>query len=169
MNKIMKKISLFALICAGVFGFAVSSCSSDDKDVTVAGVNPETYYAFTNYISDVNDETGTVHFDYFSAYTYIDGANGNRYYLFPETILDGDGFTTLSRLEKAGILLEGNKVRFSGKVYDSDERWIPDLQWRLDNYGWNESAKEHQTQLELPKEGYTFWLVAPDFIIENAE
>ena len=51
MNKIMKKISLFALICAGVFGFAVSSCSSDDKDVTVAGVNPETPLQITFQMS----------------------------------------------------------------------------------------------------------------------
>ena len=33
----MKKNLLFALICAGVMGFAVSSCSSDD----MGGVNPQ--------------------------------------------------------------------------------------------------------------------------------
>lgn len=166
----MKKNVLFALICAGVFGFAVSSCSSDDKDEMQAAVYPDIYRVYTDYISDVNDEYGVVNKDYFDGHFYIDAANGNRYYLAAtgEFLLE-----VLPQLEKAGILVEGNKVKFSGKVYDSDERWIPGLQWRLDNYGWNDGAKEAAGHglynFELPTLGQAFWLVTPDFTIENAE
>lgn len=178
----MKKNVLFALICASVFGIGVSSCSSDDGGIVddalsntrasaknVSGANGE-YRVYTDYISDVNDEYGVVRFDYFAANTYIDAENGNRYYFAGtgEFILEVN-----PQLEKAGILVEGNKVKFSGKVYDSDERWIPGLQWRLDNYGWNDGAKEAASyglyNFELPTLGQTFWLVTPDFTIENAE
>ena len=167
---IMKKNVLFVLICASVFGFAVSSCSSDDKEVTEVGVNPNGFRVYDDYISDVNDEYGVVCFDYFAANTYIDAANGNRYYLA------GTGEFLLEvqpQLEKAGILVEGNNVKFSGKVYAPDERWIPSLQWRLDNYGWNDGAKEAASyglyNFELPTAGQAFWLVTPDFTIEKAE
>ena len=178
----MNKKVLFALICASVMGFALSSCSSDDGGIvddalsntrasakSVSGANSE-YPICTDYISDINDEYGVVRFDYFSANMYIDAANGNRYYLA------GTGEFLLEiqpQLEKAGILVEGNNVKFSGKVYDTDERWIPGLQWRLDNYGWNDGAKEAASyglyNFELPTLGQTFWLVTPDFTIENAE
>ena len=179
----MKKNVLFALMCASVFGFAVSSCSSDDGGIVddasantrasaknVSGAKGEIYRVYTDYISDVNDEYGVVRFDYFAANTYIDAANGNRYYFA------GTGEFLLEvhpQLEKAGILVEGNNVKFSGKVYDSDERWIPGLQWRLDNYGWNDGAKEAASyglyNFELPTAGQAFWLVTPDFTIEKAE
>lgn len=166
----MKKISFFTLICAGVFSFAVSSCSSEDKEETVAGVNPDVFLVYTDYISDVNNEYGVVYKDYFDGHFYIDAANGNRYYL----AATGEFLLAVQpQLEKAGILVEGNNVKFSGKVYAPDERWIPGLQWRLDNYGWNDGAKEAASyglyNFELPTAGHAFWLVTPDFTIENAE
>ena len=168
----MKKNLLFALICACVMGFAASSCSSDESDESDERVydNAKIYRVHADYISDINDEYGVVRFDYFAANTYIDAANGNRYYL----AATGEFLLEIQpQLEKAGILVEGNKVKFSGKVYDSDERWIPDLQWRLDNYGWNDGAKEAASyglyNFELPTAGHAFWLVTPDFTIENAE
>ncbi len=178
----MKKNVLFALICASVFGFAFSSCSSDDGGIVdeasvktrasavVSGAKGEVYLVYTDYISDVNDEYGVIRVDYFNGNTYIDCANGNRYYFAGtgEFVLD-----IQPMLEKAGILVEGTKVKFSGKVYDTDERWIPDLEWRLENYGWNDGAKEAASHglynYELPTAGQTFWLVTPDFTITKAE
>ena len=170
----MKKNVLFALICAGVMGFAVSSCSSDDNDLVAGGIDVEVICKFTDIISDINGETGVVYKDYFDGNMYIDAADGNRYYLMDdnERPIDDNGvlgLTTVERLEGAGILAERNVVKFSGKVYGADERWIESLQWRLEKYGWNEYARLYQVQLELPTVGHTFCLVAPDFTIENAE
>lgn len=178
----MKKNILFALICACVFGFAFSSCSSDEGNIVdesktrasaVSGDNGREYLVYTDYITDVNDEYGVVRVDYFTSHTYIDCTNGNRYYLLPERDLPLDLVSTLDKLENAGILVEGNNVKFSGKVNDTDPRWIPGLQWRLDNYGWNDGAKEAAGRglynFELPTEGHTFWLVAPNFTITKAE
>lgn len=165
----MKKNVLFALICACVMGISFPSCNSDEKEIN-NDVYLEDYPICTDYISDINDEYGVVRVDYFTGHTYIDAANGNRYYL----AATGEFLLEIQpQLEKAGILVEGNNVKFSGKVYDTDERWIPDLQWRLDNYGWNDGAKEAASHglynFELPTAGHAFWLVTPDFTIEKAE
>ncbi len=178
----MKKNVLFALICASVFGITVSACSSDDGGIVddasantrasaknVSGAKGEIYRVYTDYISDVNDEYGVMRADYFTSHMYIDAANGNRYYILPESDFPLDIESSLERLGFA----EGNNVKFSGKVYDTDERWIPGLQWQLDNYGWNDGAKEAAGNglynFELPTFGQTFWLVTPDFTIEKAE
>lgn len=177
----MKKNCLFALICASVFGFAFSSCSSDEGNIvdesksrasaeSLSGDNDWGYLVYTDYVTDVNDEYGVVRVDYFTGHTFIDAANGNRYYL----AATGEFLLEIQpMLEKEGILVEGNNVKFSGKVNDTDPRWIPDLQWRLDNYGWNDGAKEAAGRglynFELPTEGHTFWLVAPNFTITKAE
>ena len=170
----MKKNVLFALISACVLGFAFSSCSSDEesnKDVVNSGVNEADFRVHTDHISDVvNDEYGVVCRDYFDGNMYIDAANGNRYYL----AATGEFLNEVQpMLEKEGILVEGNNVKFSGKVYDSDERWIPALEWRLENYGWNDGAKEAAAHglynFELPTPGHAFWLVTPDYTITKAE
>ena len=164
---IMKKNVLFALMCACVMGFTVSSCSSDENDERDERVyeNVKAFRKYTDHISDVvNEEYGLVCKDYFDGCMFIDAENGNRYYL---------ATAVQSMLEEAGILVEGNKVKFSGKVYDTDDRWIPGLEWRLENYGWNEGAKEAASNglynYELPTAGQTFWLVTPDFTITKAE
>ena len=161
----MKRNVLFALICVCVMGFAFSSCSSDDGEESLDSVYPKVFRKFTDNISDVvNGEYGVVYRDYFDGCMYIDATNGNRYYLATEV---------QPMLEEAGILVEGNKVKFSGEVYDPDERWIPALEWRLENYGWNDGAKEAAAHglynFELPTEGHTFWLVAPNFTITKVE
>lgn len=51
----MKKKSLFALICAGVFGFAVSSCSSDSVDDTPAN--------YLEKVGEVSYANGVMHYD----------------------------------------------------------------------------------------------------------
>ena len=175
----MKKNCLFALICACVFGFAFSSCSSEEgdlldeskiRDSAVSGDNGREYLIYTDYITDVNDEYGVVRVDYFSSYMYIDAANGNWYYILP-----GNDIAILDIEEcfEALGFAAGDKVKFSGKVNDTDPRWIPGLHWRLDNYGWNDGAKEAAGRglynFELPTEGHTFWLVAPNFTITKAE
>lgn len=166
---IMKKKVFFALICACVIGFAASSCSSDKSDEPVYDTG-EIYRVYTDYISDINDEYGVIHGDYYASHMYIEVANGNRYYFLPRT--EVPVFDIESCFEVLGFA-DGDKVKFSGKVYDSDERWIPGLQWRLDNYGWNDYAKEAASNglynYELPTAGHTFWLVAPDFTITKAE
>ena len=118
-------------------------------------------------ICDINNEIGVVYRDYFVGGKYIDAANGNRYYFLEES--KKPDVPLIDSLEEAGILDERNVVKFSGKVYDVDERWLPDLKWRLEKNGWNDYIREHQIQLELPTEGHVFFLVAPDFTIENAE
>ena len=127
---IMKKNVLFALMCACVMGFTVSSCSSDESDKPVYD-KVEIYRVYTDYISDINDEYGVIHGDYYASHMYIEAANGNRYYFLPRT--EVPVFDIESCFEVLGFA-DGDKVKFSGKVYDSDERWIPGLQWRLDNY-----------------------------------
>ena len=165
----MKKNVLFALISACVLGFAASSCSSDESDERVYDTW-EIYRVYTDYISDINDEYGVIHGDYYTSHMYIEAANGNRYYFLLRT--EVPLFDLESCFEVLGFA-DGDKVKFSGKVYDSDERWIPGLQWRLDNYGWNDYAKEAAAHglynFELPTIGHTFWLVAPDFTITKAE
>ena len=170
----MEKKVLFALICAGVFGFAFSACSSDNINDYGFVVEDQWDSRIFDYISDIDDETGIVYCDYFVGGMYIDAANGNRYYLMEENELPVDddgvvGLSTIERLKEAGILVDKNNVKFSGKVYEMPKEWISRLQWRLENYGWNEYARLYQAQLELPKEGHSFLLMAPDFTIENAE
>lgn len=164
----MKKFYLFALICASVMGIVISSCSSDEEDKYAVGMS-ESYRVYTDYISYIDDEDGVMCVDYFTSHMYIDAANGNRYYILPEEVYP---FGIESSLERLGFA-EGNNVKFSGKVYDTDQRWIPDLEWRLENYGWNDYAKEAASHglynFELPTAGQTFWLVAPDFTITKAE
>ena len=166
----MKKNVLIVLISACVLGFAFSSCSSDEREESVDAY-VKVFCVHTDHISDVvNDEYGVVCRDYFDGNMYIDAANGNRYYL----AATGEFLNEIQpMLEKEGILVEGNNVKFSGKVYDSDERWIPALEWRLENYGWNDGAKEAAAHglynFELPTPGHAFWLVTPDYTITKAE
>lgn len=165
----MKKNDLFVLICTSVMGLTFSSCSNDEEEYNT-GINLEDDAICTDYISDINDESGVVCIDYFTGHTYIDAANGNRYYFAAtgEFVLE-----TQPMLEKAGILVEGTNVKFSGKVYDTNAKWIPGLEWRLENYGWNDGAKDAANHglynYELPTAGHTFWLVTPDFTITKAE
>ena len=169
----MKKNVLFALISACVLGFAFSSCSSDEEDNKDVnnGVYEADFRKHTDHISDVvKDEYGVVWKDYFDGCMYIDAANGNRYYL----AATGEFLDEVQpMLEKEGVLVEGNNVNFSGNVYDSDERWIPGLEWRLETYGWNDGAKEAAAHglynFELPTPGHAFWLVTPDYTITKAE
>ena len=170
----MKKNVLFALISACVLGFAFTSCSSDDNDLVAGGRDVEVIRKYTDVISEINGETGVIYMDYFDGGMYIDAADGNRYYLHDDSERPIDdngvlGLTTIERLEGAGVLTEKNVVKFSGKVYGADERWIEYLQWRLEKHGWNEYARLYQVQLELPTVGHTFCLVAPDFTITKAE
>ena len=180
----MKKKVSFALICACVMGFATSSCNNNEdvlgcnNNEDVLGQKPETLeeakergYSYTDYISDVNDESGVVCVDTFFGYTYIECVNGNRYYLWPETNLPEDGLTTLDRLENEGILVDGNNVKFSGKVYDTNElffesqRYIVEYQLKDP-----QNASPYLPSIDqLPTPGHTFWLVAPNFTITKAE
>lgn len=169
----MKKKNLIAFVCTIVMAGFVSSCSNDDDNLK-AEKDPEVFLKYTDVISEINGETGVIYMDYFDGGMYIDAADGNRYYLHDDSERPIDdngvlGLTTIERLEGAGVLTEKNVVKFSGKVYGADERWIEYLQWRLEKHGWNEYARLYQVQLELPTVGHTFCLVAPDFTIENAE
>ena len=179
----MKKNVLFALISACVLGFAFSSCSSSEEDLAakssqtrasaneaVADYPPDR--VFTDYIFDVNDEYGVVCVDIFFGYTYIDCTNGNRYYLLPENDdIPEDSLPTMDRLENEGILVDGNNVKFSGKVYDTNElffesqRYIVEYQLKDP-----QNASPYLPSIDqLPTPGHTFWLVAPNFTITKAE
>lgn len=117
----MNKKVLIVLISACVLGFAFSSCSSDEREESVDAY-VKVFCVHTDHISDVvNDEYGVVCRDYFDGNMYIDAANGNRYYL----AATGEFLNEIQpMLEKEGILVEGNNVKFSGKVYDSDNGFL---------------------------------------------
>ena len=154
----MKKNYLFALLCTCVLSFAACSCG--DREINEsAELFIEPYRVYTDYISDINDESGVVRHDYFMNYWYIDCANGNRYYVLG-----------VDSLEKTGLLVDNNNVRFSGKVYNTDERWIDRQYEKLERYK-NDSLYTFRLPGldELATEGHTFWLVAPNFTITKAE
>lgn len=107
------------LLIAGL-GMLGSACSSKKEDTFDNSIPPKVYYPFGDYLMDVKDVTGTMHYDKYLNTWYIENDHRDRYYMYPKS-------PTAVETEKINKLCsEGAVVQFDGKVYAFDEDWVRD-------------------------------------------
>ncbi len=136
----MKKNNIFALVCAVVFVFAVSACSSDNDDI---GYDTEPYLGDPipiNHLKDVSDLLGTAHYDLCVNNWYMLDKDDNRYYLFSHQLVPYDSLKT----EK--ILVEDAVLRFSGEIYETNPIWMESVN------EWLKWASVNVVEYNYPKE-----------------
>ena len=133
MKKTLLFLSMFAWLWVGM------ACSGNDDDNPRMAPLPQ-YQFRGDYVTDTWNNIGIIHHcadSPKSLYYYIEDTQNRRYYINLNCTTEYQPITEL--------LIEGIKVKFSGKIYTLNEKWyrsapnLAEIQNEIEMYGlfWN--------------------------------